>query len=53
MLRTIENGFELTGPISRGDWTTVEAHRTAIHAEHPELDDLYETLADATHALAT
>ena len=53
MLRTIENGFELTGPISRGDWTTVEAHRAAIRAEHPELEDLYETLADATHALAT
>ena len=53
MLRTIENGFELTGPISRGDWTTVEAHRTAIRAEQPELEDLYETLADATHALAT
>jgi predicted short-subunit dehydrogenase-like oxidoreductase (DUF2520 family) len=53
MLRTIENGFELTGPISRGDWTTVEAHRTAIRAEHPELEDLYETLAGATHALAT
>ncbi len=53
MVRTIENGFELTGPISRGDWTTVEAHRTAIRAEHPELEDLYETLAGATHALAT
>ena len=24
MRRTIENGFELTGPISRGDWATVE-----------------------------
>ncbi len=53
MLRTIENGFELTGPISRGDWTTVEAHRAAIRAEHPELEGLYETLADATYALAT
>jgi predicted short-subunit dehydrogenase-like oxidoreductase (DUF2520 family) len=53
MLRTIENDFELTGPISRGDWRTVEAHRTAIHAELPELDDLYETLAGATLALAT
>ena len=30
MLRTIENGFELTGPIARGDWATVEAHRAAI-----------------------
>ena len=26
MTRTIENGFELTGPISRGDWAVVEAH---------------------------
>ena len=31
MRRTIENGFELTGPISRGDWDTVAAHRAAIH----------------------
>jgi predicted short-subunit dehydrogenase-like oxidoreductase (DUF2520 family) len=50
---TIDNGFELTGPIARGDWATVEAHRAAIHAELPELDDLYETLAGATLALAT
>ena len=27
MRRTIENGFELTGPIARGDWATIEAHR--------------------------
>jgi len=53
MRRTIENGFELTGPISRGDWDTVAAHKAAIHAELPELDDLYETLADATLELAT
>jgi predicted short-subunit dehydrogenase-like oxidoreductase (DUF2520 family) len=53
MRRTIENHFELTGPISRGDWATIEAHRTAIHAERPELDGLYETLAGATVALAT
>ena len=53
MLRTIENGFELTGPISRGDWATVEAHRAAIHGERPELDRLYETLAGATLELAT
>ena len=26
MRRTIENGFELTGPIARGDWETVERH---------------------------
>jgi len=53
MRRTIENDFELTGPISRGDWTTVEAHREAIRAARPELDHLYETLAGATLALAT
>jgi predicted short-subunit dehydrogenase-like oxidoreductase (DUF2520 family) len=52
MTRTIENGFQLTGPIARGDWTTVEAHRRAIQAAHPELEDLYETLADATAVLA-
>ena len=28
--RTIENGFELTGPIARGDWETVERHREAL-----------------------
>jgi predicted short-subunit dehydrogenase-like oxidoreductase (DUF2520 family) len=53
MRRTIENGFELTGPISRGDWATVEAHREAIRSAHPELDELYETLAGGTLALAT
>jgi predicted short-subunit dehydrogenase-like oxidoreductase (DUF2520 family) len=53
MRRTIENGFELTGPISRGDWATVAAHRAAIQEDRPELDHLYETLAGATLALAT
>jgi predicted short-subunit dehydrogenase-like oxidoreductase (DUF2520 family) len=53
MLGTIENGFELTGPIARGDWETVAAHRAAIHEQRAELDDLYETLAGATLALAT
>jgi predicted short-subunit dehydrogenase-like oxidoreductase (DUF2520 family) len=53
MRRTIENGFELTGPIARGDWATVDAHRAAIHAARAELDTLYETLAGATLALAT
>ena len=53
MRRTIENGFELTGPIARGDWATVTAHRAAIEAERPELEHLYETLAGATVALAT
>jgi predicted short-subunit dehydrogenase-like oxidoreductase (DUF2520 family) len=53
MRRTIENGFELTGPLSRGDWETVAVHRAAIHEQHPELDHLYETLAGATLAIAT
>lgn len=53
MLRTIENELELTGPIARRDWTTVDAHRRAIHEHRPELDDLYQRLADATVELAT
>jgi predicted short-subunit dehydrogenase-like oxidoreductase (DUF2520 family) len=53
MRRTIENGFELTGPISRGDWTTVDAHLREIREHAPELEHLYETLAGATVALAT
>ena len=52
MTRTIENGFELTGPIARGDWATVEAHKRAIGAAHPGLEQLYDTLAEATVALA-
>ena len=48
MLRTIENGFELTGPIERGDWETVEAHRRAIRAARPEVEPLYDVLAEAT-----
>jgi predicted short-subunit dehydrogenase-like oxidoreductase (DUF2520 family) len=51
MRRTIENGFELTGPIERGDWATVDAHVAAIRRERPELERLYTTLADATKAL--
>ena len=51
MRRTIENGFELTGPISRGDWETVAAHVTAIREDRPELVPMYETLAETTKAL--
>ena len=52
MTRTIENGFDLTGPIARGDWATVGAHERAIREAHPELEQLYETLAEATVTLA-
>jgi predicted short-subunit dehydrogenase-like oxidoreductase (DUF2520 family) len=48
MRRTIDNGFELTGPIERGDWATVDAHRQAIRAARPELEPLYDVLAEAT-----
>ncbi len=48
MRRTIENGFELTGPIARGDWGTVDAHRRAIRRVRPELEPVYEVLAEAT-----
>ena len=48
MSRTIENGFELTGPIERRDWETVAAHRRAIHEVAPELEPLYDVLAEAT-----
>jgi predicted short-subunit dehydrogenase-like oxidoreductase (DUF2520 family) len=52
MRGTIDHGFELTGPIARGDWATVEAHEQAIRERHPELEQLYETLAEATAAIA-
>jgi predicted short-subunit dehydrogenase-like oxidoreductase (DUF2520 family) len=48
MRRTIENGFELTGPIERGDRETVERHRAAIRRAKPELEPLYDVLAEAT-----
>ncbi|MDX6413881.1 MAG: hypothetical protein QOH23_1291 [Gaiellaceae bacterium] len=48
MRQTIDNDFELTGPIERGDWATVEAHRRAIRAARPELEPLYDVLAEAT-----
>jgi predicted short-subunit dehydrogenase-like oxidoreductase (DUF2520 family) len=48
MRRTMENGFELTGPISRGDWATLDAHLAAIGAHRPELEAVYRALAEAT-----
>ncbi|HZO35040.1 MAG TPA: DUF2520 domain-containing protein [Gaiellaceae bacterium] len=50
MRRTIENGFDLTGPIARGDGTTVERHLAAIRAEEPALEPLYVAFAEATRA---
>ncbi len=51
MRRIIENDFELTGPIERGDWGTVDGHRAAIREAHPELESLYNTLAETTTAM--
>lgn len=48
MTRTIENGFVLTGPIARGDWSTVEAHLAALELRAPDLVPLYRALAEAT-----
>ena len=48
MRRTIDNGFEPTGPLQRGDWATVEAHREAIRRARPELEPLYDVLTAAS-----
>jgi len=48
MRRTMDNGFELTGPIARGDWATVEAHLAAIHQQAPDIEELYRAMARAT-----
>jgi predicted short-subunit dehydrogenase-like oxidoreductase (DUF2520 family) len=52
MRRVIENDFELTGPIARGDWDTVELHLAAIREHAPELEELYLLLARATADVA-
>ena len=48
----VDSGFELTGPIARGDWATVERHLAVIRAERPELEELYLALAEETARLA-
>jgi predicted short-subunit dehydrogenase-like oxidoreductase (DUF2520 family) len=48
MTRTIENGFQLTGPIARGDWSVVDAHIGVLQEAHPELEPMYRVLAEAT-----
>jgi predicted short-subunit dehydrogenase-like oxidoreductase (DUF2520 family) len=52
MRGVIDGGFELTGPIARGDWETVERHLAVIRAERPELEEPYLVLAGATAAIA-
>ena len=48
MRRTIDNGFELTGPIARGDWAIVDAHLAAIHEAAPDIEVVYRALAQVT-----
>jgi predicted short-subunit dehydrogenase-like oxidoreductase (DUF2520 family) len=51
MRRTIENGFRHTGPLVRGDWTTIERHLEAIGARRPDLLPLYRALAETEAGL--
>ncbi|HEV7640317.1 MAG TPA: DUF2520 domain-containing protein [Gaiellaceae bacterium] len=46
MTRTIENDFDLTGPISRGDWKTVERHRAALRGSR--FEHAYDALVEVT-----
>jgi predicted short-subunit dehydrogenase-like oxidoreductase (DUF2520 family) len=48
MTRTIENDFDLTGPIARGDWETVERHRAALRGSG--FEEAYEALVEVTRA---
>jgi predicted short-subunit dehydrogenase-like oxidoreductase (DUF2520 family) len=52
MRGVMDTGFELTGPIARGDWETIERHLAVIRAERPELEELYLVLAAATARIA-
>jgi len=46
MERTIENGFELTGPVARGDWETIDRHRAALHGSG--FEQAYDALVEIT-----
>jgi predicted short-subunit dehydrogenase-like oxidoreductase (DUF2520 family) len=48
MQGVIDSGFELTGPIARGDWATVDRHIDAIRKRRPSIEPLYRVLAEAT-----
>jgi predicted short-subunit dehydrogenase-like oxidoreductase (DUF2520 family) len=57
VLRTAANWAELgpralTGPIARGDQTTVDGHRAALRERAPELLPLYDALAERARAVA-
>lgn len=48
MRRTIDNDFQMTGPIVRGDRETIAAHLRALHEQAPALEGLYRTLSEAS-----
>jgi predicted short-subunit dehydrogenase-like oxidoreductase (DUF2520 family) len=48
MQGVIDKDFELTGPIARGDWATVDRHLQAIRERRAALEPLYRVLAEAT-----
>jgi predicted short-subunit dehydrogenase-like oxidoreductase (DUF2520 family) len=52
MRRTIENDFELTGPIARGDWDSVARQRAAVEGSAPALLPVFDALVEATTAVA-
>jgi predicted short-subunit dehydrogenase-like oxidoreductase (DUF2520 family) len=57
VLRTAANWTELgpkalTGPIARGDQTTVDGHRAALRERAPELLPLYDVLAERARDVA-
>lgn len=49
MRRTIDNGFDLTGPLARGDVGVVQAHLDALARDLPDLEPMYRALAEVTH----
>jgi predicted short-subunit dehydrogenase-like oxidoreductase (DUF2520 family) len=48
MQGVVDNDFELTGPIPRGDWGTVDRHLEVIRRRTPKVEPLYRVLAEAT-----
>ena len=52
MRRTMDNDFELTGPLTRGDWETVERHLEVIHARRPDLEPMYRAVTEVTATVA-
>jgi predicted short-subunit dehydrogenase-like oxidoreductase (DUF2520 family) len=52
MRRTIDNDFELTGPLQRGDTATVDRQRAAIAAAEPALLPVFDALVAATAQVA-